>query len=454
MICRGALFALAAMAPLFAPAQDIAPEVLLLSRVRDRVREELAHLPNYTCMETMQRFRKGAGPKETPKAFDIVRLEVLYADGKELYASPGDRRFLDDDPAKFIGSGMIGTGMFASWLRTLFVGNQATFTWRGPERAAGHRSVRWDFRVPAMWSGYTLTVAGVSGKAGIKGSFWVDPESLDPLELSVDADDIPFGVPVMEVNTTVTYARVRVGGAVAVLPQTAVLRMLSMTFEEERNYLEFTHCHEFHAESSLSFEPPADAGPPADAPPAVPAGRPKPAVPAVPEQVLPKGLEVTLALAAPITEKDLVGSSISARVLSPVRSKGKVLIPEGATVRGRIRRLEHYDDQDGYFVVGLEFTDIDKFTDIESGPSAIRFYAELHDIDRSPGIEWKLRTSTTQRRSGGGLEAETTTTQQTYFTNLPGVGTFFVRGGRLNLPVGLKMVWKTVSAASPQSANR
>ncbi|HXB75511.1 MAG TPA: hypothetical protein VNY05_45180 [Candidatus Acidoferrales bacterium] len=436
---RGALFALAAIAPRFASAQDIAPEVLLLSRIRDHVREELAHLPNYTCMETMQRFRKAAGPKETLKAFDTVHLEVLYADGKELYASPGDRRFLDDNPVNFIGSGMIGTGTFASWLRTLFVDNQATFAWRGPERVAGHRSVRWDFRVPVRWSGYTLTVAGVSGAAGIKGSVWADPESLDPLQLSVDADDIPFGMPVMEVNTTLIYARERVGNAVAMLPQTAVMRLLSIAFEEERNYLEFTHCHEFRAESSLTFGPPEDAAA---------ASGPRFAVSSAPQQALPKGLDVTLALATPITEKDLVGSLISARVLGPVRSRGKVLIPEGATVRGRIRRLEHYDGQGGYFVVGLEFTDI------ESDGARVRFYADLQDIDRSPGIEWMLRKSTTRRRTGASLKGEVTTSEQIFVTNLPGVGTFFVRGDRLNLPAGLKMVWKTVSASSPQSANR
>ena len=430
--------AMAAIATFPALGQDIPPEVLLLSRVRGHVRDELAHLPNYTCTQTMQRFRKGAGAKDALKAFDTVRLEVLFADGKELYASPGDRSFVAD-PEKFIGSGMIGTGMFASWLRTLFVDNQAVFTWRGEERAAGYRSVRWDFRVPVMGSGYTITVAGASGKAGLKGSFWADPESLDLQQLSVDADDIPFGVPAMEVNTTVIYARERVGSAAVMLPQTAVMRLLSMTFEEERNYLEFTHCQEFHTESSLIFGAPADGAL---------ANGPKFAVSAAPEQVLPKGLELDLALATPITGKDLVGSLISARVLGAVRSKGKVLIPEGAMVRGRIRRLEHYDDQGGYFVVGLEFTDI------ESGGSVVRFYADLQDIDRSPGIEWSLRKSTSQKTFDSAWEREKITTEQTWVTNLPGVGTFFVRADRLNLPVGLKMVWKTVSASSPQSANR
>ena len=444
---HGGLFALAALVPLFAPAQDIAPEVLLMSRIREHIRKDLAHLPDYTCVETIQRFRKAPGPKEALKALDTVRLEVLFADGKELFASPGDRSFVDADPSKFVGSGMMGTGVFAAFLRNLFVADQAVFTWRGEEKVAGQRSVRWDFQTPARASEYHITVAGASGTAGIKGSFWADPESLDVLRMSVDADDIPLGVPAMEVNSIVTYARVRVGSTEVMLPQTAVMRLLPMTFEEERNYMEFTHCQEFHAESSLSFGPPADT----------PAGH-KFVVSATPLQVLPKGIQVSMALVTPVTGRDLVGSLISARILSPVRSKGKVLIPEGATLRGRIRRLEHYEDQGGYFVVGIEFTEI------ESDSAVVPFYADLQAVDRSAGIEWNLRKSSSQEvrveqpgKSGMPLtwgEQQRITTEHIWANDLPGVGTFFVRGNRLNLPAGLKMMWKTVSASSPPPANR
>jgi hypothetical protein len=446
MLWHGVLF-LAAMAPLLAPAQDIPPEVLLMSRIRDHVREDLAHLPDYTCVETMQRFRRAAGPRETLKAFDTVRLEVLFADGKELFASPGDRHFVDEDPARFVGAGMIGTGVFAAFLRTLFAGNQVLFTWRGEERAAGQRSVRWDFQVPARQSAYTISVGGVSGNAGIKGSFWADPDSLDVRQLSVDADDIPFGVPAMEVNTTVVYARMRVGSAEVMLPQTAVMRLVPMTFEEERNYMEFTHCQEFHAESSLHFGPP-------DAPRA---DGHKFVVSTAPVKVLPKGIAIPITLATPITGKELVGSVISAQVLGPVRSKSKVFIPEGATLQGRIRRLEHYDEQGGYFVVGLEFTEI------ESDGAVTPFYAELQSVDRSAGIEWTLHKSTAQQAkfeqpgmSGWPVTwgQEKITTEHIWANDLPGVGTFFVRGNRLDLPAGLKMVWKTVSASSPPPANR
>ena len=436
MNTAGAILAFAIVVSAGLPAQEIAPEVLLLSRIRDHHREELAHLPDYTCTETIRRFRKGAGPKDVLKPFDTVRLEVLFAEGHELYASPGTRRF-STDPSQFIGSGLIGTGIFATWLRSLFIDSHAVFTWRGEEQLAGQRSVRWDFRVPAMQSGYTITVAGISGKAGFRGSFWADPETLDLLQLNVDADDIAFGVPAMEVNNSVTYARMLVGGRAALLPQTAMMRLLPMTFEEERNYLEFTHCQAFHAESSLSFGSPS-AGSLAEGP--------KFSVAATPVQVLPAGLTVTLALENPITGKDLVGSPISARVMAPVRHKGRVAIAEGAIVHGRIRRLEHYDGQGGFFVVGLEFTDVE--------PGAFEFYADLLEVEASAGAEHYLRKSTTERTEVQGGWQEKTTTDHVWIYDLPGVGTFFVRGNRLNLPAGLKTVWKTVSASSPRSANR
>lgn len=229
----------------------------------------------------------------------------------------------------------------------------------------------------------------------------------------------------MEVDTTITYGRVRVGVAEVMLPQTSILHMVGMTFDEDRNFLEFTHCRAFETESTVTF------GPPADASPGHPADPPKLPVPVNPGQMLPKGLEVTLALTTPITQQDAVGALIGAKVVGNVRYKGKVMVPQGAQVNGRIRRLER-DSGSSYFVVGLEFTGI------ETGGALLGFYAELQNIDRTPGIEWMLIGSNTKTRT-------------TSLSNLPGVGTFFVAGPSFHLPQGLKMVWKT--RAFPQSAN-
>jgi hypothetical protein len=427
-----ALAALAALAALGTRAQEIAPEVLLLSRIRDHVRRELAHLPNYTCLETVQRFHKANGPKETMKAFDMVSLEVLYVDHKELYSSPGDRRFENDDPSKFIGSGMMGNGMFATFLRSLFENYQAVFTYHGEEEVAGHGSTRYDFRVPVMASAYKITVAGVSGTAGMKGSFWADPDTLDLLQLEIHADDIPYGLPVMEVNTTVTYGRVRVGAAEVMLPQTSILHMVGMTFDEERNFLEFTHCRAFEAESTLDFGT-AAADAPKSAAPLNPRIKPGP--------MLPKGLDVTLALTTPITQQDTVGALIGAKVVGNVHYKGQVIVPDGARVNGRIRRLER-NSGTSFFVVGLEFTGI------EAGGALLGFYADLQNIDRTPGIERLLIGSNTKTADpANDARRYQTETETTFLSNLPGVGTFFVAGPRFHLPLGLKMVWKTRALA-------
>jgi hypothetical protein len=46
--------------------QDLPPEVLLLSRVKRHIKEELRHLPNFSCLETVQREYRPARGKVRP----------------------------------------------------------------------------------------------------------------------------------------------------------------------------------------------------------------------------------------------------------------------------------------------------------------------------------------------------------------------------------------------------
>jgi hypothetical protein len=447
----------APLAPM-APLAPIPAEVLLLSRIQRHVRQELAQLPDYTCLETVERARKPAGLKSQMKPYDTMRLEVLFTGHKEIYSSPGERQFKEDDPSTFSASGMMGNGMFATHLSSLFVGNQAMFTYRGEEVLSGRKTAVYDFRIPVMMSGYTVHVAGGSGIVGTKGSFWADRESFDLLRLEIHADDIPPALPVTDVITIVNYARMRVGAADIMLPQTSELRMVHISGEESRNLIEFTHCRSFRVESTLIFGALADSQ-------AVPtAANPNPAAVTDAEQMVPVGLPVTVALTSPITEKDAVGSLIEGKVSGNVSYKGEVLIADGAVVAGRIRRLDHHTESGGYFVIGLEFMDM------ESDGHRLRFYADLQSVDQAPGIEWFLSNSTTRtaattkgakeyRLAGSGqltrpdgnkmidsamgAKEYRTTIENIYLTDLPGVGMFFVRGERFNLPKGLKMVWRT-----------
>ena len=83
--------------------------MLLLSRVKNHVKkEELRHLPNISCLETVQGDFQPAKGKMRP--LDTVRLEVLTDGGKELFASPGGRKFSERHPISYAGSGMLRDG--------------------------------------------------------------------------------------------------------------------------------------------------------------------------------------------------------------------------------------------------------------------------------------------------------------------------------------------------------
>jgi hypothetical protein len=134
-----------------AAAQELAPELLLLARIKSHMRGELSHVANYTCLETTARFHKEPGRQAKMQPLDTVRLEVAYINHHEWYGSPGDRNFSKDDPGAFIGSGMIGNGFFAITLNNIFTGEKVTFVYRGKETLGGRTAYRYDYRLPRLF---------------------------------------------------------------------------------------------------------------------------------------------------------------------------------------------------------------------------------------------------------------------------------------------------------------
>ena len=254
----GRLVLFAFLAPGLAAAQDLPPEVLLLARVKARLREALAKLPDYACLETIQRFHKRPGQQLEP--LDTIRLEVLYAGGSEFYGSPGGRRFGEENTSAFIASGAIENGAFALHLKTVFLNGHAVIRYSGEEDLAGRRTARYDYVISPVFSGYQIESDGSSGVAGMKGSAWVDPQSLDMRRLEVRAYEIPPTVPVEDVASVVNYAPMQIGGASLVLPQSGSLALRKASGEEDRNLLEFTQCRACRAESTIRFGEAPDQG--------------------------------------------------------------------------------------------------------------------------------------------------------------------------------------------------
>ena len=412
-----------------AAGQELPPGVLLLSRIKAHVRQQIVALPDYTCLETTARYHKAAGAKTGLKQLDTVRLEVLFTGQREMYASPGDRSFRNSHPGEFTSSGLSADGLFVTHLQSLFVNEQAVIQYRGEVDLAGRPAARYDFRVPLMMSGWNVQLAGGGGIVGMKGSFWADLESLDVLRLEIHADEIPLTVPAAEITAIIDYARA--GSGEVVLPQSARLYLQDVLGAESENRVEFTHCRAFHAQSAVRFEPASGGGP----------APPEAARVVVREETLatiPAGLKVTIALTTPLDAQTAVGALLSGKVSGNVPYQGNILIPDGAPVEGRVRRLERHSDSGDYFVVGLEFSEI------RVGDTLLSFYADLEGVEGAEAVEWSLWSSSSSvQRLGWQDRRYVTTRERINLTGLPGVGSFFVRGSRLNLPPGFRMAWKT-----------
>lgn len=412
-----------------AAAQDLSPEPQLLVRIESHMREELSHLPNYTCLETIARFQNETARQSKPpgrlEPLDTVRLEVVYSNRREWYGAPGERSLSADNPLEFVDSGLVGTGAFAMILHNVF--EAAMITYRGQEDLGGRTAVKYDFRLPGP--ALKISIPGGLGTVGQEGSFWVDPQSLDLIRLDSRAIDIPRYLPLEETSTKVNYARTQIGGATALLAQQADLHMLETSGVEGYDRIEFTHCRAFSAQSAIRFasEPHNTGEPsPSEGPNTLSVARAVEAVPAL--------LLVTVQLTTPITDKDAVGTLIEGKISGDVLRKGKIVIPNGSLVRGRIRRLERYRDSGSKdFIVGLEFTEVQ--IDGESR----RFYADLLRMDKRPGIRPSLSEQVLVTSSAG----LRTRSQTITLPELPGVASFFVYGKTFTVPSGFRTVWRT-----------
>src|SRR6266545_4629161 len=86
------LISLLTIAVCAAAQSDVAREVLLLARIKQKMKTNLLQVPNYTCLQTIEREHRTPRGRDF-KPLDVIRLEVAQVDNKEMFAWPGGGRF-------------------------------------------------------------------------------------------------------------------------------------------------------------------------------------------------------------------------------------------------------------------------------------------------------------------------------------------------------------------------
>jgi hypothetical protein len=329
----------ATMALAFCAGGQTSPESATLDRIKTKVAQNLAALPNYTCTLTVRRSRQDPRTGKL-EARDNVRLEVAMIEGKEQFGWPGDKRIDEPEVMSLVKTGAIGSGAFGLMTQNVFLSPAIGFAPEGEEEKAGRQSLKYSYTVPAGSSGYHLHFGEREAVVPYHGAFWVDRDTLDLIEMEFEAGDIPPSLRKAAARGRIEYRRVLVSGAARLLPTVAELILKDPDGLESRNVTQFHNCRQYTSRSlfSLTEPPPAPAASP----------EPKVAETSVPDQ-----MALELSLETGIKGSSAVGDPLRLTVKEPVKQKRQILVPKGAVVTGRIQRLEQ---RTGFFIlqIGLE----------------------------------------------------------------------------------------------------
>jgi len=339
----------------------------LLARIQAKVREDLARLPDFVCVQTVERSHR-AKAREEFKLLDTLRLEVALIGNRERFAWLDARRFEDRELRDMVGKGAIGTGNFALHTKHVFEPRVAEFKAAGETMHQGRRAWRYDYEVPWENSGYRIRLSSQEEVVAFRGSFLADAETLDLLQLEVLADEIPQELGLDRVATSLHYARATIGPSDSLLPKFSELTMVSLDGSESRNRTRLGDCRQYLAESKLSFdEPAADRVAAADKSAAAPD--------------LPRRLAMELSLESEIALGTAVaGDPIRAVLVSPLKNGERVLAPEGSVALGNIVRLEKKGQPFDHYEIALQFHTL------ETNQTRYEYSATMTDVSPVPGL--------------------------------------------------------------------
>ena len=300
------------------------------------MREYIAHLPDYTCRITLERFKRSKvrAPFELS---DRLRLEVAYTGGQELYSWPGADRFEAGIEDLLPGHGMVSNGSYALHVRNLFLRDVAEFAAPREEKCEDRPCVRLDFQIPALRSGYSLSAGNSSAPAPLVGSSWFNPANLDPasldiLRLEVRVDEAPRAVRIAATRETTAYMRARIGDVEFVVPGVSELLLRDRDGSELLNRSRFDQYRRFAGSASVSYAPAGDA-PSA----AAPAPTAQPRVGKQMTATLDAGIGEDAAIGDRFTATTADGVQVSGRI-TDMRRVGKTWMVE-LTLPGMVRRL-------------------------------------------------------------------------------------------------------------------
>jgi hypothetical protein len=423
------LLVLAVMAGACGQTKDTSsPEsTSLLEQIKQRAIADLASVPNYICVDSIERSLLIPGERQF-RRLDRVHLELAHIEGSDRFSWLGNSSFQSRTPTVMVGYGASFGGDFADNRALVFKNDWTKISYAGRVTIDGRPALRYEYDDPR--GALAVTHGHQSGFTAARGAFWIDPETLDLLQIDLEGYAIPSNLAVRAISDTTMYWRVLVGKRTVLVARNSEFRLTEADGTVKRNASVFSNCREYLAESALTF----GSSPTLQLPPS-----------ATENSRVQPGVELQLVLDRPLDANEAaVGDSIRAHILEGVGS-----IPRGAHVYGRVNRIINFDDQiplprperppptpkhdvsgqhPGEVLIQIEFSQI------EYRRNRAPFIARLIDLESQPGKR------ATEILSFGYLEDDAVVRYDP-----PGTASVYVSKENPVLGRGVIMQWVTAS---------
>lgn len=328
----------------------------LLRRVQAKAIASAKTLPRYYCRQSLERqvfapnanppqgcgrlpelgladLSDSAAPASRQKAgysrvsSDSAHLDVMIAEGTELFSWPGGGHFATNDPGDLLGGGFTGNGDFGSYVATVFGQTQVTFHYLGA--CPSGLCVRYSFDVPVAVSGYWLKTPVSQVTVGYHGTFEVDPQSGDLLGMKIIPTDLAQNMRnACDLRTEMKYARTTLNSSAFTIPQAVVKEYLAANGWYFANWTQYTGCRQYAAESALTFGDVQDSKPGGDANKAG-------------AQLPRAGAKLELRLTSKVdSDANAAGDTVEAALVRAIPDTAGGMIPKGTLVRGHLAQVE------------------------------------------------------------------------------------------------------------------
>lgn len=234
------------------PAPDSAEQGRVLAQATEYALNYSQRLPDFICTQVTRRFIDPSG-LEFWRREDVITERLSYFDKHEDYKVV----LYNSQPVEMAHErlgGVTSSGEFGSLLREIFERDTDTqFDWERWGTLRGRRMHVYTYKVPQARSKYSIA-AGKDLRiiAGYHGLIYVDRDNSAVMKITLQADDIPSGFPVREVNLTLDYDQVDISGRKFILPLKAVITSRTGPKMLTRNEVEFRMYRKFTAESSIT----------------------------------------------------------------------------------------------------------------------------------------------------------------------------------------------------------